>query len=109
MFFNNSLDKDPSGDLRKREEYERQRNADFTRGLGNFLLKSIGYWFVWLFTAGFSGSVLQEVFGFSFGASLIIGLILSFLIFKVPNVKANPYKSFVMICFVFGLFVVAFS
>jgi hypothetical protein len=107
MFFNNS-DNDPYGDLRRREEYERQQQVTFARGLGNFFFKSLGYWFVWLFTAGFSGSILQKVFGFSFVSAFLVGLILSFLIFKVPYVKENPYKSFVMICFIFALFVVAF-
>lgn len=106
MFFNNS-DNDPYGDLRRREEYEREKNAQTARAVGNFFYKSLGYWFVWLFTAGFSGSVLQEVFGFSFVSAFLTGLVLSFLIFKVDYVKANPYKSFVIICFVFALFVVA--
>lgn len=108
MFFNNS-DNDPYGDLRRREEYERQQQANFAKGVGNVFYKSLGYWFVWLFTAGFSSSILKEVFGLSFELSFFIGLILSFFIFKIPYVKTNPYKSFVMICFVFGLFVVAFS
>ena len=37
MFFNNSTDNDPYGDLRRREEYERQQDANFARGIGNFL------------------------------------------------------------------------
>lgn len=107
MFFNNS--NDPFGDLRRREEYERQKNANIARGAGNLLSNIIGYWFVWLFTATFSATILLHVFSLSEGMSLLLGIILSFVIFKVPFVKQHPYKSFLVICFVFGLFVVAFN
>jgi len=40
MFLNNS-DNDSYGDLRRREEYERQQQANFARGLGNFLYRYI--------------------------------------------------------------------
>jgi len=108
MFFNSSSDNDPYGDLRRREEYERQQNANIARGVGGFFYKYIGYWFVWLFTGAFSGTILQKVFELSFGMSFFIGVTLSVIIFKVPYVKENPYKSFIVICFVFGLFIVAF-
>ena len=95
-------------DLRRQEEYERQKNADVARGVGNFFYKLIGFWFMWIFTGTFSMIILEKVFLLSKGMSLMLGLILSFAIFKVPYVKANPYKSFIMICFVFGLFIIAF-
>lgn len=105
MFSNND---DDFHDLRRQEEYERQKNANVARGVGSLFYKLLGYWFVWLFTAAFSGVILQEVFKLSYVLSLFIGIVLSFLIFKIPYVKENPYKSFIVICFVFGLFVVAF-
>lgn len=104
-FINND---DDFHDLRRQEEYERQKNEQLARGVGNFFYKIIGFWFIWLFTAAFSAVILEKVFSQSEGMSLLIGLILSFIIFKVPYVKENPYKSFIMICFVFGLFMVAF-
>jgi len=104
-FLNND---DNFHDLRRQEEYERQKNADMARGVGNFFYKLIGFWFMWLFTATFSAIILEKVFSQSQGMSLLVGLILSFVIFKVPYVKASPYKSFIVICFVFGLFMVAF-
>lgn len=104
-FLNND---DNFHDLRRQEEYERQKNADMARGVGNFFYKLIGFWFIWLFTATFSAVILEKVFSQSQGMSLFIGLILSFVIFKVPYVKENPYKSFIVICFVFGLFTIAF-
>lgn len=108
MFFNNSSDNDPYGNLRKQEEYERQKNEQLARGVGGFLYKLIGFWFIWLFTGALSAVILEMVFSLSQGMSFIIGLILSFVIFKVPYVKASPYKSFIVICFVFGLFMIAF-
>ena len=104
-FINND---DDFHDLRRREEYERQKNAQLASGVGNFFYKIIGFWFIWLFTATFSTMILEKVFSLGEGKSLLIGLILSFVIFKVPYVKANPYKSFIVICFVFGLFMIAF-
>ncbi len=105
MFSNNH---DNFHDLRRQEEYERQKNEQLVRGAGNLLYKLIGFWFIWLFTATFSAVILEKIFSLSQGMSLFIGLILSFVIFKVPYVKASPYKSFIVICFVFGLFVIAF-
>ena len=104
-FLNND---DNFHDLKRQEEYERQKNLDMARGAGNFLYKLIGFWFIWLFTATFSAIILEKIFLLSQGISLLIGIILSFVIFKVPYVKASPYKSFIIICFVFGLFIVAF-
>jgi len=104
-FINND---DDFRDLRRQEEYERQKNGQLAKGVGNFFYKLIGFWFMWIFTGVFSMIILEKVFSLSHGMSLLIGLILSFAIFKVPYVKASPYKSFIVICFVFGLFVVAF-
>jgi len=104
-FINND---DDFHDLRRREEYERQKNADMARGVGNFFYKLIGFWLIWIFTATFSSIILEKVFALSHGMSFFIGLILSFVIFKVPYVKLNPYKSFMVICFIFWLFTIAF-
>lgn len=109
MFFNNSKDDDPYGDIRRREEYERQQNINMARTGGNLLYKLIGFWFIWLFTGAFSAVILENILKFGQGVSLLGGLALSFLIFKVPYVKASPYKSFLVICFVFALFMIAFS
>ena len=108
MFFNNSSNDDSYGDLRRREEYERQQKINMARTGGNLLYKLLGYWFVWLFSMSFSGVILEKIFGLDFGLALIISFILGFVIFKVPYVKAYPYKSFMIICFVFGLFIIAF-
>ena len=44
MFFNNS-DNDSYEDLRRQEEYERQKQANFARGLGHFLYLYLVYSF----------------------------------------------------------------
>ena len=108
MFFNNSNDDDPYGDLRRRNEYERQQNMNMARTGGNLLVNLLGYWFIWLFTFTFAGVILETIVGLGMGLSMLISFILSFIIFKVPYVKAHPYKSFIVICFVFGLFIIAF-
>jgi hypothetical protein len=102
------LNNDDFHDLRRQEEYERQKSENVVRGVGNFFYKVIGFWIIWLSTATFSTTIIEKVFSQSRGMAYLIGLILSFIIFKVPYVKENPYKSFIIICFVFGLFVVAF-
>ncbi|WP_428738680.1 hypothetical protein [Sulfurimonas sp.] len=96
-------------DFRRYEEYQRQKDAQFAKGVGNFLFYYIGYAFVWLFTSAFTATVLENMFGVGTGTSLLVGVISGFLIFKVPYVKANPFKSFIVICFIFGLFIVAFQ
>jgi len=96
-------------DFRRYEEYQRQKDAQFAKGVGNFLFYYIGYAFVWLFTSAFTATVLENMFGVGIGTSLLVGVISGFLIFKVPYVKANPFKSFIVICFIFGLSIVAFQ
>ena len=107
MFFFNSNNEDPYGDLRRREEYEREQKLNMARTGGGLLVNLLGYWFVWLFSFSFSAMILQSMFGVNKGLSFLVGIICSFLIFKVSYVKQHPYKSFFVICFVFGLFLIA--
>jgi len=107
MFFNNSSN-DNFDDLRRKEEYERQKQANLARGLGHFLYHYIAYGFVFIFSTAFTGTVLELIFGVSTFMSFVIGLVAGIGIFKVPYVRENPFKSFIMICFVFGLFIIAF-
>ena len=104
-FLNND---DNFHDLRRQEEYERQKNEQLTRGVGNFLYLYIAYGFVWLCSSAFTAVVLENMFGVGAGLSFLIGIVSGIVIFKVPYVKANPFKSLIMICFIFGLFIVAF-
>ena len=108
MFFNNSNSEDPYGDLRRREEYEREQKLNMARAGGGLLVNLLGYWFILLFTFTFTGVILETIVGLSMGLSILISFIASIIIFKVPYVKAHPYKSFLVICFVFGLFIIAF-
>ena len=107
MFFKNS-NNDNFDDLRRKEEYERQKQANLARGLGNFLYLYIAYGFVFLFSTAFTATVLELIFGVGTVMSFVIGLIAGIGIFKVPYVRENPVKSFIIICFVFGLFMIAF-
>lgn len=109
MNFTNPFKNDNFEDIRRQEAYAQQKNSETTKAVGNFFYKLIGFWFMWIFTATFSAIILEKVFLQSHGISFFIALILSFIIFKVPYVKASPYKSFIIICFVFGLFMVASS
>ena len=109
MFFNNSNNDDPYGDLRRREEYERQQKINMARTGGNLLVNILGYWFVWIFSFSFSATLLENIVGLDTGVTMLISFILSLVIFKVSYVKAHPYKSFLVICFVFGLFIIASS
>lgn len=108
MFFNNSSQDDPYGDIQRREEYERQQKLQLAKGLGTFFYKYMAYSFIWLFTTAFTATVLETIFKLSSSISLIVGIIAGIGIFRVPYVKENPLKSFVVICFVFGLFIIAF-
>jgi len=108
MFFNNSND-DPYGDLRKREEYERQQNANFARGIGHFLYRYIIYSFIWLSLSVLIGMSLTEFFGVNQLLATLIGMISSLFVFKVPFTKQYPIKSLMTVWFVFGLIIVAIS
>jgi len=93
---------------KEREEYERQQAINLAKNTSNLFVKSLGYWFMWLFTSALTGTVLNSIFKIGNGMSFFIGLFIGFLIFKFPYVKEHPYKSTIMICFIFGLFIVAF-
>ena len=107
MFFNNS-DNDPYGDLRKREEYERQQQANFARGIGHFLYIYIVYSFIWISSSVLFGVILSFLFGMHELLAVAIGMIGGLILFKVPYVKQEPIKSLLTIGFIFGLMFVAF-
>lgn len=109
MFFNNSSDNDPYGDLRRREEYERQQQANFARGLGSFLYRYIIYGSIWMLSSVFISMILNFFFDLHMVLSTPLGMIGGLILFKVQYIKLYPVKSLVTIGFVFGLFIVAFS
>lgn len=107
MFFNNS-DKDSYEDLRRQEEYERQKQANFARGLGYFLYLYLVYSFIWFFSSILISMLLTFIFGLNQFIATIIGMISGFILFKVPYVKQEPIKSLITIGFIFFLVFVAF-
>ena len=108
MFFNNS-DNDPYGDLRKKEEYERQQQANFTRGIGHFLYRYFVYSMIWFFSSVLFSMILNFVLGWHIAFTTVIGMIGGLILFKVPYVKQEPIRSLLTIGFVFGLMFVTFS
>lgn len=106
MFFNNS-DKDSYENLRRQEEYERQKQANFARGLGHFLYLYLVYSFIWFFSSILISMLLTFIFGLNQLIATIIGMISGFILFKVPYVKQEPIKSLITIGFIFFLIFVA--
>ena len=107
MFFNNS-DNDPYGDLKRREEYERQQQANFARGLGHFLYIYLVYSMIWFFSSVLFSMILNFILGWNIALTTVIGMIGGLILFKVPYVKQKPIKSLLTIGFIFGLLFVAF-
>lgn len=108
MFFNNS-DNDPYGDLRRREEYQRQKDAAFARSVGSILYLYFAYSLIWFLSSALISMIFNIVFDINMGITTVIGMILSFLVFKIAYVKAHPVKSLITIGFIFGLVFVAAS
>ena len=106
MFFNNS-DNDSYENLRRQEEYERQKQANFARGLGHFLYLYLVYSFIWFFSSILISMLLTFIFGLNQLVATIIGMISGFILFKVPYVKQEPIKSLITIGFIFFLIFVA--
>ena len=109
MFFNNSSENDPYGDLRRREEYERQQNANVARGVGNFLYLYFVYSMIWFLSSALISMILNIIFDINIGLTTIMGMLFSFMVFKIKYVKAYPIKSLITIGFIFGLVLVAAS
>lgn len=59
MFSNND---DDFHDLRRQEEYERQKNEQLARGVGNFLYRYIVYSMIWFLSALFISMLLNVFF-----------------------------------------------
>lgn len=109
MSFGNPFKNDDFEDLRRKEAYERQKDLETTKAVGNFFYLYIVYSFIWLVSTVFIALVLMNLFAIHDGLSTLIGMILSFFVFKIRYVKQNPFKSLIVICFIFGLFMVASS
>ena len=107
MFFNNS-DNDSYENLRRQEEYERQKQANFARGFGRFLYLYLVYSFIWFFSSILISMLLTFIFGLNQLVATIIGMISGFILFKVPYIKQEPIKSLITIGFIFFLIFVAF-
>jgi hypothetical protein len=102
--FGNRFDKNDSyEDLRRREEYERQKDLNFARGVGNFLYIYILYALIWMFTAVTIAMSLSFIFGLNEGITTIIGFFTSFFVFKVPYTKLHPVQSLITIAFIMAL------
>jgi len=106
MFFNNS-DDDPYGDIRRREEYERQQQANFAKGLGHFFLKMYMNVLIYMATYLAIAILLTELLNVHQALAMIISMIVSFFVFKLEYVKYNKLKSLMTIAFLIGLEFVA--
>lgn len=109
MNFTNPFKNDDFEDIRRQEAYEHQKNLEATKAVGNFFYLYIMYGFIWLLTSAFTAVVLENIFGVGTGTSFFIGIVAGIVIFKVPYVRQSPFKSLMMVCFIFGLFIVASS
>jgi len=109
MNFGSPFKNDDFEDIKRQEEYEHQKNVENTKAVGNFLYLYIMYGSIWLFSSAFTMVILDDIIGLGTGTSIVIGLIAGIVIFRVPYVKQNPFKSLMMVCFMFGLFIVASS
>jgi hypothetical protein len=107
MFFNNSKN-DNYEDLRKQEEYERQKQANFARGLGHFLYLYLVYGFIWFFSSVLFSMLLNFFLGIDQLIAMITGMIGGIILFKVSYIKQEPIKSLMTIGFLFFLVSVAF-
>jgi hypothetical protein len=103
MFGNRFNENDPYGDLRRREEYERQRDLNFAKGAGGFLYSYILYALIWAFTAVTIAMSLSFIFSLNEGITTIIGFFTSFFVFKIPYTKLYPLKSLITITFILTL------
>jgi len=108
MKFGNSFKNDDFEDIRRYEEYQRRKDEALVKGVGNFLLRIIYYWFIFLASNVVIGLCLMYLIGLSQVVATIISIIASFFIFKIPYVKEHPIKSFLTLCFIFALESISF-
>jgi hypothetical protein len=72
MFYNKFNKDDPYGDLRRREEYEREQDINLAKGIFGFLTIYVLYFLIWIFTATALAMGLSFVFSMNEGLASII-------------------------------------
>lgn len=110
MFINNSSNNDDSfEDFRRYEEYQRQKDANFARGVGNFLYRYIVYSMIWIFSSVLFSILLKFLLGWNEGITTIIGMVAGLFLFKISYIKTYPFKSLLTVWFIIGLVFLAFG
>lgn len=96
-------------DFRRYEEYQRQKDLVFAKGIGRLFYLYMCYSMTWFMSSASGAWILIQLFGVNQLLSYIVAMFCSFFIFKLQYVKANPFKSLMTSIFVFTLISMAFS
>ncbi len=109
MFNRNKFTDDDFRDIERYEEYQRRKNEAIVKGAGNFLLRILCYWFIFIGTCVVLALAISFIFDIQEGIATIISFILSFFVFKINYVKEYPFKSVLISWFILFLEAVAFG
>lgn len=109
MFFKNKFENDNFEDIERYEEYQRRKSEAVVKGVGSFIYRLYMYVSIFLATYFVLTLFLIYVFGLDDGFAYFISFISSFIIFKVPYIKEKPFKSLIILGFIFALEFVAFG
>ena len=101
--------KDDFEDFRRYEEYQRQKELTFAKGIGRLFYLYMCYSITWFMTAMSGTYILVKLFGMDQFLATLMMMFFSFFIFKLQYVKQNPFKSLMTSIFVFTLLSIAFS
>lgn len=96
-------------DIRRYEEYQRQKDMNVARGVWGFIVKIYQKVFIYFLTYLILGIVLQNITDMQDGVDMLISMAISFFVFKVPYVKLYPGKSLITLGFLFFLLFVVFG
>ena len=96
-------------DIKRYEEYQRQKDMNVVRGVWGFIVRLYQKVFIYFLTYLILGIVLQKLTGIQEGIAILISMVLSFFVFKVPYVKIYPGKSLITLGFLFFLLFVVFD
>lgn len=96
-------------DIRRYEEYQRQKDMNVVRGIWGFIVKLYQKVFIYFLTYLILTIVLQHITDMQDGVAMLISMALSFFVFKVSYVKLYPWKSLLTLGFLFFLLFVVFD
>lgn len=96
-------------DIRRYEEYQRQKDMNVARGVWGFIVKIYQKVFIYFLTYLTLSAVLLNITDMQEGGVVLLSMAISLFVFKIPYVNIHPWKSLLTLSFLFFIFFIVFN